>query len=639
VVRRLVRAATVGGVALLLAGLALSWSADGIVPADVESWLAQLAEALSFGFVGIAIVERVDGVEARVGLVMVVTGGCQAVTFATSSWIGRPGAAPAWVHWLDGWVWAPSVLAAVLVLPLLFPTGRAESGFGGVLRAALGLVGAGSAVAAYDALPGRAAPEALVVVVVALTAVGAVVGLVSLALRHRRGSSRVRGQVRWLAWALLLLLAAELAVPLFPGAVAQALLSTLPVLVPVAVGIAVLRYGLFDIDLLLTRTLVHLVLSAALLAVYVLLVLAVARGAAGDALTRPAFLAVLVVALLAVPVRDALRVLVTRALWGPAANRERALTSLVHRLASSPSLRDSPRVLAERIAEVLRAPIEVTAGDRPVAATGPMEEPVHAIEVRYSGRTVGAVRVGRRAAGPLAVREERLLEDVAAAVGPLLDSVLLTEELKIERARVLEVRDAERARLRRDLHDGLGPTLAGIALGVDAARNLVASAPERADVTLARLGELAGGATAEVRRVVDELGAHALQGRGLLEAIRAEVELEGVVPPVTVREQAVPALSRDAETTVLRIVLEAVTNVRRHAGAGRCEVFLGGESDQLVVLVDDDGRGLPERVPGTGVGLGSMRRRTEALGGRLVLGPSPLGGTRVCARIPVGGTP
>jgi signal transduction histidine kinase len=228
---------------------------------------------------------------------------------------------------------------------------------------------------------------------------------------------------------------------------------------------------------------------------------------------------------------------------------------------------------------------------------------------------------------------------VAAAVGPLLDSVLLTEELKIERARVLEVRDAERARLRRDLHDGLGPTLAGIALGVDAARNLVASAPERADVTLARLGELAGGATAEVRRVVDELGAHALQGRGLLEAIRAEVELEGVVPPVTVREQAVPALSRDAETTVLRIVLEAVTNVRRHAGAGRCEVFLGGESDQLVVLVDDDGRGLPERVPGTGVGLGSMRRRTEALGGRLVLGPSPLGGTRVCARIPVGGTP
>jgi signal transduction histidine kinase len=309
---------------------------------------------------------------------------------------------------------------------------------------------------------------------------------------------------------------------------------------------------------------------------------------------------------------------------------------LTRQRGSSPSVLDSPAIVATTLAAALRAPVRVLAGHDVVAEVGGFGAAGREVPVHYSGRRVGAIVVARRPSGPLASRENRMLLDVAEAVGPVLDAVQMTEDLRRASTRLVEARDAERARLRRDLHDGVGPTLAGITMGIDAARHLVAGAPEQAEASLARLGELAGGATAEVRRVVQGLRPEALDELDLADAIRRHTDLDGVSPPVLVRDQSMRPLPPDAEDVALRVALEAITNVRRHSGASTCEVEIGIEDGVLQLMVDDDGRGLPAAPSGDGVGLRSMRSRVEGVGGSFQLGRSPLGGVRVMALIPLG---
>lgn len=135
--------------------------------------------------------------------------------------------------------------------------------------------------------------------------------------------------------------------------------------------------------------------------------------------------------------------------------------------------------------------------------------------------------------------------------------------------------------------------------------------------------------------MVDELQPSVLDGRDLLEAITVQVALEGVAPAVSVRGDALPPVPATTEEAALRIVAEAVTNVRRHAGATRCEIEVTCDAGSLVVLVDDDGCGLPLEPGGSGVGLRSIRERLSSVGGDLALTASPLGGTRVSARLPL----
>lgn len=634
--RWLARSAALIGLALLVTGLVVSpWQRLAPVPDHLGDWVAQLVNAVAFGFVGIAIAERAEGRNTRVGWALLVTGWCQAATFATSAYLARPGRAPAAVAWFDGWLWAPAVVTVLVVLPALYPTGEPVRRWLALLPLGVFWVAVTAAAAAYEAWPGRGLPGALVAALAVGVAFTSLAGLGSLVLRYRSGSAQVRGQVRWLVWALLLLVSAELTVPLLPTAVADGVLLALPVLVPVAVGIAVLSYELFDIDLLLSRTLTYLVASAILLGIYLGLVLAVEQRLSEDEATRAGALAVLVVALLASPLRDLIQRVLRERLWGPAADRQRALAALTRQLGASPSVRDSPGIVAETLAATLRAPVQLLAGSTVVASVGELDHVTRSVAVEYSGRQVGQIRLGRRAAGPLDSRQERMLHDIAGAVGPVLDALLLTNELRDAGTRIIEVREAERARLHRDLHDGLGPGLAGLALGLDAARSLVRRAPAEAEAVLERLGEIASGATAEVRRVVDALRPQALDALDLAGAIRCQVELAGVQPAVVVCDEELPSLPGETEAVALRVALEAVTNVRRHAAATRCEVGLCVRDGALLLVVDDDGCGLPVRRTESGVGLGSMRDRVEGVGGTLMLSRSPLGGARVLARIPL----
>lgn len=644
--QRLTHATGLLTLALLAAAVAVApWHGLRPDPGHTSSWLSQLLGALTFGYVGVVVADRTRPPVTRVGTVLQVPGLTQAGTLLTSSYLHRaaalgwPGTAA--VHWLDSWLWAPGVLCVLAVFPLIYPSGVPLPGLRRVLQAGLVLTGAGTVALAVHALRPHGHLAWLGPVLVAATAACALTGVVSLVLRHHRGDRRTREQVRWLAAAVVVIVAFQPLQTALARPVATAGLTVLPLLVPVAVGIAVLRHGLYDIDLVVTRTLADVVLCTFLVGLYVAVVVAASHEVAGAAVQMPALVAAVTVALVANPVRARLQHGIRRWLWGPSAEPQRLLAELAHQLGSSPSLRQAPQAVVDTIAAAFRAPyVEMLAtpdaGPPTVVArsgTG-FAGPVVHTPVEYGGRVVGLLSTGRT--DKPEPRDVRALGQLAAALGPVLDGWQVANELQRSRERVVSAREAERTRLHRDLHDGLGPTLGGITLGVQAAHNLVRADPQAAESVLTRLSELAGQATADVRMLVDGLRPAALDTHGLVGAIRRAAELRGAGPVVEVHAEELAALPPAIEVAVLRIVLEAVTNVRRHAHASRCEVRLCLDEDAvLTLIVDDDGIGIDGRSR-SGVGLDSIAARAGELGGVARVGPSPLGGTRVLARIPVG---
>jgi signal transduction histidine kinase len=251
----------------------------------------------------------------------------------------------------------------------------------------------------------------------------------------------------------------------------------------------------------------------------------------------------------------------------------------------------------------------------------------------YAGETIGRLVVGGRAA--LSAGERGLVAEIARQGGVALHTAALTSELQRAREQLVHAREEERRRLRRDLHDGLGPTLAGLGLKLDAARNLLGQDP-RADAVLADLAERTQAAVGDIRRLVYALRPPALDEFGLVAAIRehaAQYETADGVRVVVTAPDALPSLPAAVEVAAFRIAMEALTNVVRHAHAHTCHVHLE-LADALHLEITDDGIGLPDPVR-IGVGLTSMRERAAELGGECRIQSNPEGGTRVAARLPV----
>jgi signal transduction histidine kinase len=278
-------------------------------------------------------------------------------------------------------------------------------------------------------------------------------------------------------------------------------------------------------------------------------------------------------------------------------------------------------------------------------------EPV-AFHMMYQGREEGRLLAGPRCSGkPFDAVDRRLLTMLADQIAPVAHSVQLTTALRQSRERAVRGREEERRRLRRDLHDGLGPILSGLRLGIDGvARRLTPTSPEGDALVWLAAQAAAGGA--EVRRLINDLRPDALDSLGLVGAIEETADrfaanyLDQPSTKFEIRAQQLPAnLPAAVEVATHWIVTEAMHNVLRHANASRCVVTLRCDNTVLEVVVDDDGKGLcPSPVcpaigapPSSGgVGMISMRERAEEIGGRCSIADSPLGGVRVLARLPVG---
>jgi signal transduction histidine kinase len=265
----------------------------------------------------------------------------------------------------------------------------------------------------------------------------------------------------------------------------------------------------------------------------------------------------------------------------------------------------------------------------------PIGEPL-ILPLSYGTETIGRLMLSPRSPGePIGQADRRLLDDLARHAEAAAYAVRLTADLQRSRERLVNAREEERRRLRRDLHDGLGPQLATLTLKLDAARNLLGSEPRAADVLLAGLKVQLQAAISDIRRLVYDLRPPALDELGLISAIRegtANYSQNGLGVSVEAPE-ILPPLPAAVEVAAYRIVQEALTNVVRHANARACRVNLTVDRD-LELEIIDDGVGLPEERH-AGVGLSSMRERVAELGGIFTAESLSSGGTRVLARLPL----
>ena len=479
-----------------------------------------------------------------------------------------------------------------------------------------------------------------------------VVGSASLVMRFRRARGRERQQLRWVALT---------AVPVALGSVVAALATVVALpqdailsgtvflglavgiyLLPLAIGAAILRYRLYDLDYIISRTVMYGLLTVGGVGVYVGVVKSaewlLREGGPGGSL-----LATAVIAVGFAPARERLQRFVDRRLYGERHDPVRAMARLGERLRDAPSGVPGGDVLAgvlQAVCEALRLPsasLRVD-NDAEVASFGRPATASESIPLEHEGQQVGALLVGLRAGEQiLGVADRPVLEILAAPVAVALHAVLLSQELQRSRERLVAAREEERRRLRRDLHDGLGPILTAVTLKADAARSVLAGAPDRADALLAELRGDAKQAIGDLRQVIYDLRPAALDELGLLGALGEQVDRFGRQGlSITLHAPAaLPVLPAAVEVATYRIITEALTNIARHADAHQVTITVAIDGDLRLEVQDD---GTTGTANGDGwrpsTGLQSMAERAAEVGGTLQAGPTPTGG-RVHASLPL----
>ncbi len=573
-----------------------------------------------------------------------------------------PGSVPgaAYLAGLGPGLQAAGMLTAVIGVPAVFPDGQLPGPrwrwlswtvtaavsllfLGNVLsphaqqsrlahwRNPFGLTGAYAQVA--NALSGPA------ILLAAAAAAGAVTGLV---IRWRRGGPLIRQQLLFLALAAVPPVMLFLVVLVTNGAPGW-LFGVVLLPLPAAIAVATLAHGLYDLRRAAQRTLLWLVMSGVVVGIYAVLVIAAAVLVPGHHAWWLSGLAAALAALALIPLREKLQRGVTRVVYGRWHEPYEVLAGLGERLEAAADIdRLLTAVLTELTTGLDLRDVSVSGpGDDMVAGAAPAADPVPvdpaaiaSIPLQAYGVTVG--RLSYRTPGrPLSTSEQRLVRDLARQLGGALHARLLREDLQRARERLVLAREEERRRLRRDLHDGIGPALAGLTLKAETARALLPPGADGASRQLHDLGEEIRRTVVDVRRLVEGLRPPALDELGLAGACQQAVERltaqAGLAVDVHVPGD-LPVLPAAVEVAAYRIVVEAVTNAIRHAGARHCDVSLACTPAGLAVTVSDDGSGL--RPAGHhGHGLAIMRERAEELGGTVtVTGTAP--GVTVQAQLP-----
>jgi two-component system, NarL family, sensor kinase len=456
------------------------------------------------------------------------------------------------------------------------------------------------------------------------------VGATELGLRLRRvaGPDRVR-----IAWFFVAFLVAVLtsALPISPVVQLAGVAS-----VPIALGVAMYQGGLYSADRVLSRTLVNVVLTVVLT---VLLGAIVGLAAYGMGGTGTAALAV--AAALAVGLRPAHTIVqrgVDRFLYGPARTPYAMLTGLESRLVGADDVDAMLPDLAKLVVEgVGLGSARILLGSDPVPAAtyGHPSAPQTVLNLCRGEDQIGRVIVTPRPGRQLDAQQHRLLADLAAPLTNAAHAAQLTHELRRSRDELRRVADTERHRMRRDLHDGLGPALAGLSLGLQAA--LDSAHGTSLQVLLSRLDQEMRATTDDLRRLTASIPPTDLDVYGLDEAVkrRARSLSGGHLRIDTQLCAELPRLRPEVELAAFRIITEALANTARHSDAHHCSVTIAPTEQELDITVTDDGQGVPP-TPSRGLGIRSMQERAIELGGTFHLGTPPTNsGTQIHATLPL----
>ncbi|HWC13134.1 MAG TPA: histidine kinase [Actinomycetota bacterium] len=543
------------------------------------------------------------------------------------------------------WPWAIGLFLPLVLL--LFPDGRPISRrwrwvVRGVIATAPLFVlemGAGnepihpSLPTGYLTLPWHERLQALWVFSEVRTFGALILGIVAVVVRFRRGTSTERRRLLWLVLAAIL--AVALALPWgFIAGTPVVVLFAIP-LIPAGITIGIVRYQLLDIQLVVSRAVTWLMLSACVFLGYIALVAALDRFVS-ERVGRSAVATVLI-ALLVAPILPRLQRSVDRGLYGRRGDPADVASRVGQELLAGVDAGLSG--VAAAVREALRLPYAAISTSQGVLAEdGTQVTEVRTIPLEYAGERVGDLLVGtRRGELDLGAADRHVLTLLAVPLAVAVHADALSAQLQTSRERLVAAREEERRRLRRDLHDGLGPTLTGVALTADAAENLLLTEPNRARELVGALRRDIRIAIGDVRRVVDDLRPSALDDLGLVGALRQRADQltwRGEAAPLRIDFEVpgqIPRLPAAIEVAAYRVGTEALTNVARHAGASAAVIRFSCD-DQLHLEITDDGCTNGKWT--AGVGLEAMRERVGELGGRFEAGPTDSGG-RVRASFPL----
>jgi signal transduction histidine kinase len=700
--RRATAAAWVSVTAVSLAGVVLTVMAWGdLVTSDKINELTQAPSAVLYATLGALIVRRAGNV---IGWFLLGNGAVLAVNAAASAYavlgITHPGTLPApeLVGLLAEWIFVP-VFAALVFMLGLFPSGTLPSPrwrpFAALALLATALAMAGFVVhPRLIALPAPGGASLTVANPLGIESLGPVLStvlpgtlnslgvvgtvllagaFVSLVVRYRSGGRVVRQQIKWITLAAVALVVCQVAALLGAAAtgtgsnpVTIAAFAATPVIVlfgiPALITVAILKHGLYEVDVIINRALRYGLLSAALTAIYVGIVVGIgtlAGYAGGPLLTAAAALAI---AVLFQPLRRRAQLLANRIVYGQRATPYQVLADFAEDMAgqldADAALERMASVLAGatgavrvevwvRVGPQLRPRVTWPPGSAPPAAvplTGGDRLPefgaTRAIAVRHTDELLGALTLEKPRNEPVSAAEDKLLAHLASQAGLVLRNVRLTAELqatiddlRASRRRLVRAQDEERQRIERNLHDGAQQQLVALAIQLAVLDDAADDPAEVRQLT----GDLKDGLHAaldDLRALARGIYPPLLAEQGLGAAVRAQAAR--VPLPVRVEADGIGRYRRDAEATAYFCILEALQNVAKYARASCTKVALSCPDGHLEFTVTDDGDGFDTAQPTPGTGLQGMADRLAAAGGTLAIRSAPGLGTTISGRLPAG---
>jgi signal transduction histidine kinase len=602
-------------------------------------------------------------------------------SYAEHALVTDPGSAPFGVAsaWVDRWA---IVAAVVMFIPifLLYPDGHLPSpGWRWVMAVTVAV--SSVTIVAFALTPGPmtgsfAHLETVSVqnplgisaakgLIEKLTEIGgfstlltALAAGLAIFVRFRRAGPEVRQQIRWLrlvavsffVWFAVGLVQGDNATL---GNISFGLMFlSLVVGIPVACGIAILRYRLYDLDVVVRKAVVFGLLAAFIAVVYAAMVggLGALVGSKSDTLLSFAAAAVLAIAFQ--PVRDRARRFADRLVYGKRATPYEVLAEFSDRMSETFSTDD----VLPRMAEILRAGTGATVARvwlrigpelRPAASTDgadvapltlagdalPAVPGEHAVEVRHRGELLGALSVMMPPSDPMDPAKDKLVRDLAAQAGLVLRNVRLLEDLRDSRRRLVAAQDDERRKLERDIHDGAQQQLVALTVKLRLAQGLASRDPAKTEALLGDLQAETQTALEDLRDLARGIYPPLLADQGLAAALEAQARRSPV--PVAVHGDGVGRYPQAVESAVYFCTLEALNNVAKYADASSATIDLRQTNGRLTFSIADDGRGFDPSVTSYGTGLQGMADRLDAIEGTLDVASEPGAGTTVIGRIDV----
>ena len=685
------------GVAALTVAYLLLVIADSAVRLHVYGFLGAIPfVCLAFATVGALIASRVSAnavgwLFLAIALILLATSDAQ--LYAVRGLLVSPGSLPfaRVAGWLGSWLWGPGVGLTVVFVPLLFPDGRTPGQRWRIWAWVAGAVLLTQSIAAAtvsfpDATSTLDTSGQFLNSLTRSRAASAVFGatylmiiplsglsVASLIVRRRHADAVVRQQLKFFTYAgvIVLLGVAASGVGNTVGSgqgvvydVCASILVTSVAAVPIAAGLAILRYHLYDIDVVISRTLVYGSLAVLITGVYVGIAVGIGElvGSGGRPNLGLSILATAIVAVGFQPARERLQRVANRLVYGKRATPYQVLSEFSSQVASSYAADDvlprMARVLHEGTgAESAAVWLRTTTALRPAAwwpdvgtgssvrvtnegALPPLPGVTRTAEVRHQGELLGALTVTKRRGETLTPVEEKLLDDLAHQAGLVLKNVGLTadlqgrlEELRASRQRLVSAQDAERRKLERNLHDGAQQHLVALKVKLGLAEMLTGKDPEKAQATISQLKADADEALETLRELARGIYPPLLAEKGLPTALESQARKATV--PVEVDADGVGRYTQEVEATVYFCVLEALQNVQKYAHASRVIVRLRATDSVLRFEVEDDGRGFDIAHVRKGAGLTNMTDRLDALDGAFEIDSAVSHGTRLRGRVPL----